>query len=428
MSDGNAAPAANQQPVDRAQQALVDSYIFISDVNETFLLIDHISGRTEKSLGDVETKDIELPVPPAVAPPNGHPSVAEVMLQLCQVGYPPDPDPVARARKAAFVLVLKDRLNALASPARGITIAYTAMFISATDGWWPRLFRRARAAGQPASTRGELARAAYPGLEPHALGFAWLFRLFPLAMFLLLLLTASAYWDVGFGRTIVQHIEQLQQQRNALLYPDSKTAPNGSAVTEAECENPVPRGEAQVCAQLAALDKQIAGVRGDLANFAGATTPSWSQDHLLWLTRIVRPISYGFLFTGQNGADRQSETAVTWVLSLFSTYVLPAMFGLLGTLVAIMRAIQAKVRDSLLSPRDLPLSLLGLAVGVMAGLAVGLYYSPSATPTLGGAGLAGAVSLSASGLGFLAGYGADAFFKFLDALLTRVFALDNSGK
>jgi len=46
----------------------------------------------------------------------------------------------------------------------------------------------------------------------------------------------------------------------------------------------------------------------------------------------------------------------------------------------------------------------------------------------GATGLAGSVSLSASGLGFLAGYGADAFFKFADALLARVFALDQSGK
>ena len=42
--------------------------------------------------------------------------------------------------------------------------------------------------------------------------------------------------------------------------------------------------------------------------------------------------------------------------------------------------------------------------------------------------LAGAVSLSASGLGFVAGYGADAFFNFVDALLMHIFGLDKRGK
>jgi LytS/YehU family sensor histidine kinase len=134
---------------------------------------------------------------------------------------------------------------------------------------------------------------------------------------------------------------------------------------------------------------------------------------------------WGFLAYHPTLYDDAPEQSVTWVLTLFGTYVLPAMFGLLGTMAAVVRAVLAKVRDSLLGPRDLSLSLLGLVIGPLAGLAVGLFYTPSATAAQGTAGLAGTVTLTVSGLGFLAGYGADAFFKFLDALLVRVFALED---
>jgi hypothetical protein len=34
------------------------------------------------------------------------------------------------------------------------------------------------------------------------------------------------------------------------------------------------------------------------------------------------------------------------------------------------------------------------------------------------------LTLSASGIAFLAGYGADGFFRLMDALITRLFSLD----
>ncbi len=360
--------------------------------------------------------------------PTRH-SVSEVLHRLCQIGYPQDPDPLTKAYKAAFVLELKDRLNALASPARGITIAYTTMFISATYGCsiWP--WRKTPALDPQRSVRSDLAKEAYAVLEPHARCFSRLFRQFPMAMFLMLILTASAYWDVGFGRTIVQRIEQLDTQRGELLHPDRQAAPTAAPVNEAACGDGTSLSAAsvQACDSLRSLEAQLAASRKDLHDFALAASAGPDSGWLLRILDWFRPIHYGFVLNGQAPPEDRPEASVTWVLSLFSTYVLPAMFGLLGTLAAIMRAIQAKVRDSLLGPRDLPLSVLGLIVGPIAGLAVGLFYTPTGAET-GPAGLAGAVSLSASGLGFVAGYGADAFFKFVDALLMRVFALEQPGK
>jgi hypothetical protein len=64
------------------------------------------------------------------------------------------------------------------------------------------------------------------------------------------------------------------------------------------------------------------------------------------------------------------------VLSVYTRYVLPMLFGPLGTIAAAMRDIQSKVRDSTLLPRDFALSLVRLPLGVMAGLAVVLFLSP----------------------------------------------------
>jgi hypothetical protein len=426
-------------------QALMDAMTFDGDVKEVFLLIDHISGRSEKSLKDIDTTGIELPtlqngpvteavivapaVPDAKASTSDKPPVSDVLHRLCQIGYPSNPDATTKAHKAAFVLMLKDRLNELADPARGITVAYTTMFVSATYSCSFVPWRRAAAADARSSSRGDLARGAYPTLEAHARCFAKLFRGFPCLMGFVLLLTASAYWDVGFGRVVVQRIEQLDKQRLELLHPDVRTAPGAVAPDERVCmaRPGPPADQVLVCGPLINLVHQLSDARQDLYNFArtaSAQDDNYTAMHALtWL----RPISWGFAFDGQQPSEDRPEATVAEVLSLFSTYVLPAMFGFIGTLAAIMRAIQGKVRDSVLGPRDLPLTALGLVIGPVAGLAVGLFFTPTGA-TAGNAGLAGSVSLTASGLGFLAGYGADAFFKFIDALLIRVFALEQSGK
>lgn len=75
--------------------------------------------------------------------------------------------------------------------------------------------------------------------------------------------------------------------------------------------------------------------------------------------------------------------------------------------------------------KDLWNTLLALPLGLVAGVAVGLFYSPSsAPPVAGGSGLAANLSLTASGLGFLAGYGSRPFFDTLGSLLNTVFKVN----
>ncbi|MBV9586881.1 MAG: hypothetical protein JO213_18560, partial [Alphaproteobacteria bacterium] len=110
------------------------------------------------------------------------------------------------------------------------------------------------------------------------------------------------------------------------------------------------------------------------------------------------------------------------ILSVFTTYILPMMFALLGTLIGAFRAILNRVLDSELAPRDFVRMMLGIPTGLVAGIAVGLFLSPTSVPIQGsGIGVGGQLTLTASGLGFLAGYASQSFFTYLDTIIGTVF-------
>ena len=127
----------------------------------------------------------------------------------------------------------------------------------------------------PHSTRGDLARDAYPGLETHARRFAAGSGRSRALMAIVLILTASAYWDVGFGRTVVQRIEQTNKER---ARPVASRHQSGAGVavlvTETSCAAPagLPDDQARACAQLASLTQCLKDWRADLFHFAVAVT------------------------------------------------------------------------------------------------------------------------------------------------------------
>ena len=62
-----------------------------------------------------------------------------------------------------------------------------------------------------------------------------------------------------------------------------------------------------------------------------------------------------------------------------------------------------------------------IPTGLVAGVAVGLFLSPSSVPLEGAGSVAGELTLTASGLGFLAGYASQSFFTYLDNIVGTVF-------
>lgn len=109
-------------------------------------------------------------------------------------------------------------------------------------------------------------------------------------------------------------------------------------------------------------------------------------------------------------------------LLVWGNYVMPVIFGLLGSLVYVILDLYSRMRASRLDPRDMSLSFTRMVLGLVTGACVGLFFSTyGPTDTVASGDLIGALTLSASGLAFLAGFGVEGVFTFLQSLVTRVF-------
>jgi len=396
----------------------IDELVFKRDLNETYLLMDFVSGRTDRSLDQltmIDPMDSKTRL-----------SSIEIVKRVAALRYPPDPDPSVKSENAALLLVAKDHLSGLARPARALTIAYTIMF---AEGGGHRIRdwfgKRRNETAAPPDPRSDLAKDVFPALQRHAELFRMIRTSLVFITILWLLLTVFTYWQVALTRSVLQRLDffwkdrvELTQANVELLSPDKCP---GFEAGKSFNENHVKIDEKNLsgCRRLYYIDRSRHEARLDLdrvVDCSGAW-PNVVSRVLAWREVQCRPPG-GNVSAGEYKVSWQSANSV---ISAFSTYVLPMMFGLLGTLIAALRSLQNKVRDSLLEPRDLVLMLLGLPLGLVAGVAVGLFFSPSGAAVPGSATPAGELSLTASGLGFVAGYGAEAFFRFMDGVLARAF-------
>jgi hypothetical protein len=117
---------------------------------------------------------------------------------------------------------------------------------------------------------------------------------------------------------------------------------------------------------------------------------------------------------GLNFAGAANEHIIS---DIFVGFILPLCYGILGSGAAVVRSYWAKIRYSLLIPGDFTLSLVQLALGAVIGACIGLFV----TPTGGSVGLTSTVTLSASALSFIAGFGAESVFVALESFIARVF-------
>jgi hypothetical protein len=393
-------------------QAMIDAVLFKRNLDEVFLLLDFISGRPEKQLSTLTVPNLDGP---------GDLTAQEVVRQLAGIRYPAPPGraETERAKDASFLLLAKDRLAVLAYPARGLTIAYTALFSRAEEHelgrwFWTRWLpgKSAKPASAPHDgSRSSLAESAFPGLSAQVRNFNVLYIALIWATLLWLVLTTFAYWDVAMGRSTLQRIDEIHKDRAALYQASTDFALNKT------CADPQPQ-QAIACRRFQELAKSEASAMADLVSFrqcSGLCNP------------VIHVLRWGFILCGVHEKTMQGEESVSSLLSVFSNFVLPMMFGVLGTFVAAIRLVQTNVRDSTLSPRDFWSTLLSLPLGMVAGVAVGLFYSPGAAPASGSGTSAVNLTMTASGLGFLAGYASQTFFDMLDSLKKNAFILNGSG-
>jgi hypothetical protein len=133
--------------------------------------------------------------------------------------------------------------------------------------------------------------------------------------------------------------------------------------------------------------------------------------------------------SGQSPDQKDVELLVAPVLVVWSNYVLPLLFGCLGSLMFVILDFYRKIRTSRLDPRDTRLGPIRLVLGVVAGTCIGLFFSAAGPSTPGDAAtIVASLTLSASGLALLAGFGVESVFNMLDALARRMFAGETTAK
>lgn len=421
-------------------QQKYDELVFKQDLSEVYLLLDFISGRPDKQFSELNDRIVD----PADVGGQKKLSASEIIRRVSRLRYPPPDAPDEKAQQAAFLLLVKDALNGIAHPARGMTIAYTTMFTGVSRA--------------SKTNRMQAAYGAYPSLEADAAQFrkikAWL-------VWLALgttVLSASLLWQVTYGAQLAARFdvakasdgasaakvyEALDRYRAGEVGDKGGARGNGGAGTSgaspagahninATCrivpKEPPPQEDRdsnlhQLCDAYAYAHARLCVAIADVGQYG----QFWLFRLMTLLLPMHEPESAlncenGLSVAGGRKGRQEDAQSIVGVLTMISNYVLPILFGLLGTLAAFVRSVQDKVTDSLLSPRDRALSFIRVPLGMMAGVCVGLFLSPTNVHSQIGSNF----TISASGIAFLAGYGAEAFFRALDALLARVFTLSFS--
>jgi hypothetical protein len=280
-----------------------------------------------------------------------------------------------------------------------------------------------------------LARETFPHFQNHAKQFYWFRWCLGWFFVFMLLLTVLMSWDIAHGRSVLQRLDQLTKDYSATLQANPElikpevcpTYEPDSAKLPDKPDGWTTKPTAVACKQLWYIQKFQDDAHSELAQIFRCSG-TWCSPffHVLrWAFVLcggsdLRGVEQG---TAAKGTSWQSATSV---LMVFTTYILPMFYGFIGTVIGAFRSLQDKLRDSLLAPRDLGLTIMGMPLGAVAGIVVGLFFGTSIAPVQGAGGIAGDLSLTASGLAFLAGYGSPSFFKFIDNLLGKVFPSNGS--
>lgn len=444
-----AAPRDADHPADAAGDAdspspaslLPGEQLFLHrDLNEVLLLLDFISGRQDVHIWEIG--GINYPVRQdggAGAPREGKPDQPVAMLasidilrRICALRYPPANTRTIedRADDAALLLCVKDRLNSIASPTNGLMIAYTYMFIEETASRTRRDKREEDTWSLHASTRADAAKSAYPGLIRSAKRFRSFHRNVSRTGVAITLLAAMLLWLVVYGVELTSRFEDEQKsltdltnqiyvladKENAALPPDQQShasVPVRCGEKIDEQSNPV----RMLCNQWAYHQARYEKAINDDESFADKGLSSWLTEPFPVAPARSKDKA------GRYVGTQESIESITLVLSAYASFVLPVMFGLVGTIASFLRDISNRITSSILAPRDETLAIIRLILGAIAGLAVGLFFTPASVAGQVSSG-AGVLTLSASGIAFLAGYGADSFFRAIDAMIVRLFSFE----
>ena len=387
MPIGVAAGAAEgmAEPVDDRR-----AYVLARTSSEVHLLLDNLSANPETTISGLIAAH-----PAATLEPDW-------LEQVCRITWPPDAqdDSLAtQAEQAALLIRVKDYLNSLAKPASGATIAFTLMVTQDEDEDQPSGPDQARALARRHS-RSSLAREAYPDLQQKARYFRSWMKAMGLILASILAVTCLLSWYAALGNAALADMSAAQK---AVEAAELRVRGDAGAVSETAATARTPAAAAECPSE---------------AKDIKSTNPLADVCLALVQARAVRDQARSGLNTW---ALWGNETTARWTLNVLGSAILPVFYGFIGAAAAIVRSLSRKTKAGLLSPRDRHLSLQQLALGAVVGACIGLFI---AGPDQGGGtdmALLGPVALSSSAISFLAGFGVEAVFNAIEALIGRIF-------
>ena len=305
---------------------------------------------------------------------------------------------------------MRDMLNEMARPASSLTVAYTALVTGSLRS-------------KDAESRARLASQAYGGMISTAYWHRRTQQVFLGVAVIITLLAVRESSKVALGRDYMRNLANLQSQQvstaaektrlEGMLRRALELCPDGKVLSEylkqPDIDPPLRAQVHDVCGRDYVLAKNFGIVHDQLKVYK----TNWRE-------------MGGTLSSDKNAGD-DVEFVIGPQLTMWGNYLLPVIFGFLGVLVFVIVDFYDKIRDSRLDPRDYRLSLIRLVLGLVTGSCIGLFYSATPpTDARAAQSAASALSLSASGIAFLAGYGVEGVFKMLEDLVSRVFVTQQS--
>ena len=435
MGNAGAPPASTspcppEAPVPVIPAKGQDNPIVSQELLEVRLLLDYLSGDPAHTLPD-----------PDSATAAGLDK--DWIEQVCRMTWPPSGSACSQADQEALLVRVKDYLNRRAYPASGFSVAFTLLVTQENDApevASAHLSRTGGVAGQSES-RGSLAQKAYPGL----VGKARTFRrgISAIAVFVLfcLAVTCLMSWEIALGNSLLTQFSTAQAAVNAARgrvddLQKHMPAPNVAATPGPAADGP------PATAIIATTEMAPCPVRNEIPGMVAKETLDKSAD---WTPECRELASSQLALAGagnnlrgwmdfpwkswlQAGVDRndgafQQAYITKSVVDLCGSAILPVFYGILGAAAAVLRLMSRRIRQSLLTPRDLMLSVQQLALGAVVGACIGLFVTAPVPGSPEQTQLIGPVGLSSSALSFIAGFGVDAVFATLEALIARIFNL-----
>jgi len=390
------------------QGRLADPKIFVleRELREVHLLLDNISFNAEKSLALGLDDEGKLG--------------RNWLRRVCEIDWPPEGGTREEAAAADLLIRVKDHLNTLAKPASGLTIAFTHL-----------VTKESGTSAKDSPSRGSLAAGAYPDLVSKARTFRrwmWYISLF---LFGWLVLTCIVSWYVAFGNALLTQravaqsaLADAQKLVDDRLSGGALDTP-GDTIGRATPDKvpPPPRSapgtSTNVQPPLDCKDRQATPPRLTLPQLQACDARDAAKVNLndaeMHLTNWVH-------WSRQQSGSKEVSAYAAVVAGLLGTAVLPVLYGILGAGAAILRNLSRKMKFSLLAPRDLNLAFQQLALGAVTGACIGIFVAqPSGSGAVDAAKAIGPGALSGSALSFLAGFGVEAVFGALEAVIARIF-------